>query len=248
MVFADANQLCGIGTLYNDLRRTDNYNDGFAASFARVDANCWSAASSVPAHELTHTIGGVQQGAPHATPYGHCSDDADIMCYDDGSGIPVEQVCAAAQEDLLDCNHDDYFSTAPAPGTFLADNWNTAELELPRRRTRAGLAPGRHPRLVRQSTAETGDTVTFTATSTHDVTWAWSTTSGVRPHPRSSGTADPGVSLHRDRDRRGDGHGHGRRDRGRGIGHVERLCHPRRRADRAGHRTRHGDDRRPRSR
>ena len=188
MVFADANQFCGIGTLYNDLRRTDNYNDGFAASFARVDANCWSAASSVPAHELTHTIGGVQQGAPHATPYGHCSDDADIMCYDDGSGIPVEQVCAAAQEDLLDCNHDDYFSTAPAPGTFLADNWNTASSSF------LDVVPvlASPPDVTLDSsgaTAETGETVTFTATSTHDVTWAWSTASGCSLTPDSSGTA-----------------------------------------------------------
>ena len=187
MVFADANQFCGIGTLYNDLRQSNNYNDGYAASFARVDANCWSTAHSVPAHELTHNIGGVQQGAPHATVNGHCYDDADLMCYDDGSGVPVQQVCGSAQEDLLDCNNDDYFNTDPAPGTFLADNWNTASssfldvvpvLVSPPDVTLGSSSPA----------AQTGDTVTFTASSTKDVTWTWATTSGCAVTP-ADGTA-----------------------------------------------------------
>ena len=126
MIFADANEFCGIGTLYRDQQLTDNRNDGYAASYARVDANCWSTAHSVPAHELTHNLGGVQLGAPHATARGHCFDERDLMCYDDGSNVPMRQVCAGSQEQLLDCNHDDYFSTRPPAGTFLARNWNTA--------------------------------------------------------------------------------------------------------------------------
>ncbi|MEO5710735.1 MAG: hypothetical protein ABIQ59_13035 [Nocardioidaceae bacterium] len=126
LAFADADQLCGIGTLYNDTRLTGNQNDGYAASYARVDATCWSTSHSVAAHELTHNLGGVQQGAPHATVNGHCWDDSDLMCYDDGSGVRPQQVCPPEQESLLDCNHDDYFSTAPAAGTFLAKSWNVA--------------------------------------------------------------------------------------------------------------------------
>lgn len=126
LVFADADRLCGIGTTYDDRSRTDNANDGRYPSYARVDAGCWSASQSVAAHELTHTLGGVLAAAPHATRNGHCYDDADLMCYDDGSGIPMRRVCAAPQEQLLDCRHDDYFSTAPAPGSFLARSWNTA--------------------------------------------------------------------------------------------------------------------------
>ena len=189
LLFADANQFCGIGTLYNDLRQSSNYNDGYAASFARVDANCWSTGQSVAAHELTHNLGGVQQGAPHATVNGHCWDEADIMCYDDGSGVPMQQVCGAAQDQLLDCNKDDYFNTDPAPGSFLASNWNTASssfldtvpvLESP-------------PQVdVRSSTsaAETGDTVTFTGVSDEPVSWSWSTPSACSLTPGAAGSAD----------------------------------------------------------
>ena len=141
----------------------------------------------MPAHELTHNIGGVQQGAPHATVNGHCYDDNDLMCYDDGSGVPVLQMCGSAQEDLLDCNKDDYFNTNPAPGTFLADNWNTASssfldvvpvLVSPPDVTLGSSSPA----------AQTGDTVTFTASSTKDVTWTWATTSGCAVTP-AEGTA-----------------------------------------------------------
>ena len=126
LMFADAKQLCGIGTLYGDEKLANNLNDGYAASYARVDASCWSTSSSVAAHELTHTLGGVQPGAPHATANGHCWDESDIMCYVDGAGVQMKQICPGAQEDLLDCNHDDYFNTNPAAGSFLAKNWNTA--------------------------------------------------------------------------------------------------------------------------
>ena len=190
LTFADANQFCGIGTLYNDLRQTDNYNDGYAASFARVDTNCWSTAHSVAAHELTHNLGGVQQGAPHATTNGHCWDDADLMCYDDGSGVPVQQVCAAAQEDLLDCNHDDYFNTDPAPGTFLADSWNTASSSFLDTVPVLATPPDVTVNAGVQS-AQTGDSVRFTATSPKPVAWAWSTTSACALTDGSAaGTAD----------------------------------------------------------
>ena len=127
VMFADANVFCGIGSVYGDARATNNSNDGRYASYSRVDANCWSSrSSSVPAHELTHNLGGVLAAAPHATANGHCYDDYDIMCYDDGSGVPMQRICSSVQEQLLDCNHDDYFNTHPAAGTFLASSWNTA--------------------------------------------------------------------------------------------------------------------------
>ncbi len=127
LMFADANVFCGIGSMYGDAHATNNSNDGRYASYSRVDSNCWSSrSSSVPAHELTHNLGGVLASAPHATVNGHCFDDYDIMCYDDGSGVPMKRICSSVQEQLLDCNHDDYFNTRPAAGSFLANNWNTA--------------------------------------------------------------------------------------------------------------------------
>jgi hypothetical protein len=189
LVFADANRMCGIGTLYNDLRRSSNYNDGYAASFARIDANCWSTGHSVAAHELTHNFGGVQQGAPHATVNGHCWDEADIMCYNDGSGVAMKQVCGSSQEQLLDCNKDDYFNTNPAPGTFLAMNWNAAGSSF------LDVVPvlgSSRVVDVRGSTAaaETGDTVTFTGSSSTPSTWTWATTAACTLTSGAAGTAD----------------------------------------------------------
>ena len=126
LAFTEANDLCGIGTMYQDVQPRDNANDGSAASYSRVDTPCWSTGVSIPAHELTHNLGGVLRRAPHATDLGHCYDESDLMCYSDEPGVSMKHVCPSGQEQLLDCNNDDYFHTAPAPGSFLADSWNTA--------------------------------------------------------------------------------------------------------------------------
>ena len=126
LMFADTDVLCGIGTLYNDVRPTANTND-LRTSYARVDAPCWSGSTSVAAHELTHNLGGVLPGAPHVTASSHCWDENDLMCYSDGAGAAMQTVCPDRQQgQLLDCGNDDYFSTAPAPGSWLARSWNIA--------------------------------------------------------------------------------------------------------------------------
>jgi hypothetical protein len=189
LMFADANQLCGIGTVYSDESTSlSNYNNGSAASYARVDANCWSTGESVAAHELTHTLGGVQGGAPHATTNGHCFDESDLMCYADGSGIPMQTVCPAAQEQLLDCNHDDYFSTNPVANSYLATHWNTAKSSF--LDVVPALAGG--PGVTVSSsatTAQSGDGVTFTAHADRSVGWRWGTSSSVCTLTPADGTA-----------------------------------------------------------
>jgi len=133
LVWMDANVLCGIGESYTDDRPTsDNYNDGpdrIPGMIARIDEGCWGLyflQGSVEAHELTHTIGAVLGHAPHATKYGHCTDQYDVMCYVDGPGTVLHDACPPSHQQLLDCNHDDYFSTAPTKGSWLATHWNTA--------------------------------------------------------------------------------------------------------------------------
>ncbi len=84
---------------------------------------CWQ---FIESHELFHSLGAVQESAPHFSEGGHCSDHLDVMC---GQG---DVVCAYPEWEgtaLLpfDCNDDDYFNTNPAPGSYLATHWNVAD-------------------------------------------------------------------------------------------------------------------------
>ncbi len=88
----------------------------------------WS--ETATAHEIGHTLGAVQQNTPHHTDNYHCTDGLDVMCYSDGSPqVYNPSVCTAIGTDdhRLDCNHDDYYSTAPVG--FLATTWNVANSE-----------------------------------------------------------------------------------------------------------------------
>ena len=140
LLFVQAETYCGIGTAPRDDRPTDNRADRIAG-YARVDAGCWDTGDrgyhSIAAHELVHTLGGVQESAPHSTPGAHCTDDHDLMCYDDGTGDEVRTVCrdgdssthgaGDAFDRLLDCRGDDYFNPSPPSGSYLDTHWNTAD-------------------------------------------------------------------------------------------------------------------------
>jgi len=79
-------------------------------------------------HELGHTMGAVDNTAPHSTGEGHCNDgvSTDVMCYDDGGQGPFVDACGSASEQpvgaFFDCNQDDYFNVNPAPDSFLGQN------------------------------------------------------------------------------------------------------------------------------
>jgi hypothetical protein len=127
LMWVDGTGQCGIAQTYLDSRADQgNANNGSYTQFARIDTACWGGASSVEAHELAHTLGSVQNDAPHSTKVGHCWDESDRMCYADGGAYAMKQVCAGDQEPLLDCNDDDYYSTYPPAGSYLATHWNTA--------------------------------------------------------------------------------------------------------------------------
>ncbi|UUW90316.1 hypothetical protein [Pimelobacter simplex] len=133
LMWTDATVLCGVASMYPDA--TDgqgNPNNGRYAQYARIDSGCWgfgdgAAQHSVEAHELLHTLGGVMSTAPHGTRAGHCWDESDTMCYADGGGFAMKQVCPAEREYLFDCNNDDYYSTYPDPGSWLDTHWNAAD-------------------------------------------------------------------------------------------------------------------------
>jgi hypothetical protein len=125
LMLVDAKVLCGIGQVYTDDQPgQDNRNNSTASLYSRADQGCWNQAE---AHELMHTLGGVQMSAPHSTGAYHCTDEYDIECYNDGGPrATLRYVCASAHESRFDCNHDDYFHTNPPAGSYLATHWNTA--------------------------------------------------------------------------------------------------------------------------
>lgn len=133
LMWTDATSLCGVATMYtSDTDSQSNPNNGSYPQYARIDSGCWglgdgSGQHSVEAHEVLHTLGGVQSTAPHGTRAGHCWDESDTMCYADGGGFAMQQICPTSAEFFLDCRHDDYFSTFPDPGSYLDLHWNSAD-------------------------------------------------------------------------------------------------------------------------
>lgn len=125
LLWADAKGYCGIASTYDDDRPdADNLNNGSLPTYARVDRQCWGYAE---AHEVMHMLGGVSKRAPHGTDGFHCNDGREQMCYDDGSrGGTQRAVCAPEHARLFDCRSDDYFSTSPPKGSWLASHWNVA--------------------------------------------------------------------------------------------------------------------------
>ncbi|MFC9327053.1 RICIN domain-containing protein [Kitasatospora sp. NPDC057015] len=126
MIFADAQVYCGIGTFNGDERPGQDNRSNFGPSYGRTDTGCWG--GSTAAHELGHNLGAVNNSAPHTSKAGHCVDEWDIMCYSDAPYYPkMQTVCPdRAKDDRLDCNHDDYYNTAPQPGSYLTTHWNVA--------------------------------------------------------------------------------------------------------------------------
>ncbi len=119
--------VCGLGEFYNDdgpLGVGTNFN--LLSTRAAVDTRCWDLTEegSIPAHELMHTLGAVQDSAPHAGNDGHCTDEYDLMCYGAGLTYPCPSTSDNA---VFDCGNDDYFNTDPINGQYLCDHWNTAD-------------------------------------------------------------------------------------------------------------------------
>jgi hypothetical protein len=132
MVFLDVTDLnfCGQGLTYtDDSFGQANWNNIYT-SWAVIYSGCW-ADETTAAHELGHALGAVQDSAPHYSGHGHCTDEWDVMCYKDGPGVSLQYLCGDYNHDArLDCNHDDYFSTNPPSGNYLATHWNVANSQF----------------------------------------------------------------------------------------------------------------------
>ncbi len=130
LVWWEASVYCGIATFWGDDRPGQDNASAARTGYGRVDAPCWGWAES---HELMHTLGAVQNSAPHTTyqkapgAFAHCTDDYDVMCYRDAPGVELTVACPdRALDAQFDCGNDDYFHTDPRPGSYLASHWNAA--------------------------------------------------------------------------------------------------------------------------
>ena len=127
LIWMDATMYCGIAQIFHDDRPGQDNLSNVRSGYARVDQNCWGAAYSVEAHELVHSLGGVQPSAPHGTDRFHCTDEEDRMCYKDATDVVLSFDCPLENAYYLDCNHDDYFHSHPPAGSYLATHWNVAD-------------------------------------------------------------------------------------------------------------------------
>ena len=140
MIFGESRVYCGIGTFAGDERAGSANRSNSGPSYGRTDAGCWGAGTA--AHELGHNLGAVNNGAPNSSKAGHCVDEYDVMCYKDTATTQLRTVCAdRAQDQRLDCGHDDYYHTDPSPGSYLATRWNVADNEFLIRGDGGGPAP-----------------------------------------------------------------------------------------------------------
>lgn len=143
---------CGLGEVSRDKSRngpnnTNNAEFGYPhAAYAAVYLKaCAGFGDSNPngnaeSHELMHTLGGVHRSAPHGTFKHHCSDEWDVMCYDDsgpddgkvsshGKDVEIAYLCKPRDPlaNRFDCNGDDYYNSRTNLSGYLAEWWNTAD-------------------------------------------------------------------------------------------------------------------------
>lgn len=135
----------GYGLRYDDDDKSSSDTDFFGGNFNRilstsaiVYAPYWG--YQVSLHELFHTFGAAQGGAPYATTGGHCWDGIDVLCYDDGTllgDLYQETRCPASggfETPLgvpLDCEYDTYFDSLETVGGYLKSHWNSGGSENP---------------------------------------------------------------------------------------------------------------------
>ncbi|MEU6970107.1 RICIN domain-containing protein [Kitasatospora aureofaciens] len=195
MMFTDAQVYCGIGTFDGDDRPGKDNQSNFGPSYGRTDSGCWGGFAA--AHELGHNLGAVNDSAPDSSKGGHCVYDYDLMCYSDAPYYPKMQlVCPdKAHADRLDCTHDNYFSTDPKPGSYLASHWNVANNRF--LIAGGGTGPNPNPTPTPTGTASPSPTPTTTPTKTATpsptptATGTASPTATPSPTPTATGTASP---------------------------------------------------------
>lgn len=150
LIFWDANisnlGYAGQGSLYQDeTKSTSNINNagltssvyktGYAMVYNNGDRewnwglSSYSNGALAPLHEVMHTMGAVQNGAPASSGAGHCWVTMDVMCYDDGGPKmqPLRLDCPNYQR--LDCGKGKYYHPSPPSSNWLYSRWNIGQSE-----------------------------------------------------------------------------------------------------------------------
>lgn len=121
----DPDRNCGHSLLiHDDQPGLDNRNN-HTAGYMIIHRRCWLSDRSV-AHEIIHSLGGVQNSSPNSSGEAHVTDAGDVMASGNGDN-PLTFPCDFSQNELLDCNEDDYFNLNPAQDSYLATHWNIAD-------------------------------------------------------------------------------------------------------------------------
>ncbi|HSX48229.1 MAG TPA: fibronectin type III domain-containing protein [Candidatus Nanoarchaeia archaeon] len=122
-VFVDTNCVGGVSGIMPDDSLLPKNSNNVGPTYA-LDLGCIDG-GGVMAHESGHSLGAVQQSAPHSTTGWHCNDGYSFMCYgpDGSSNSNWYQACNNIS---YDCNNDDYFNPYPPAGSYLASHWNIA--------------------------------------------------------------------------------------------------------------------------
>jgi PKD repeat protein len=185
-------------------------DNGTGSTFQSGQTTTFDVVASL--HEMLHTIGAVNGQAPHVTksggtPLGHCWQEDDLMCQNEGD-VPPQLDCPGQggfDSLVVDCGQDDYFNVDPPAGSFLATNpfANTAN-------SRFMMGPPTAALAVSKSAATAGETITLDASGSKDdnldaasYTWDFegdgvadqTTTAKTVTHVYPAGSFRPGVTV-----------------------------------------------------
>jgi hypothetical protein len=127
LIFVDgeAGGACGIASYENDSSLSIDNRSNVGGGYGAIYGPCWD--NETPMHESAHLMGAVQYGSPNSTGTGgHCNEDFDVLCYSpDGGDRNQDGMLLHCPDSVqFDCNHDDYFDSAPEPGEYLDSHWN----------------------------------------------------------------------------------------------------------------------------
>jgi hypothetical protein len=187
MIFGESRVYCGIGSFAGDDRPGALNRSNGGPSYGRSDSGCWNA--GVAAHELGHNLGAVNNSAPNSSQAGHCVDEYDVMCYKDTANTVLRTVCPnRAQDQRLDCNHDDYYHTDPSPGSYLANRWNMADSDF---LLRGDGGPGPTPSPTPTTSPTPSPTPSTSPSPTASPTPTGSPSPTASPTPTGSPTPTP---------------------------------------------------------